>query len=54
MQRIALIESGVVINIAIWDGVSVWNPTGYIEVNITGTHVDMGWTYNGTTFSAPD
>lgn len=26
MRRIAIIENGKVVNIAVWDGVSVWNP----------------------------
>jgi hypothetical protein len=46
MKQIALIENGVIINVAAWDGVSPWTPTGYIEVNITNYNPQpgIGWT----------
>ena len=52
-----MIKNGIVENIAIWDGITVWNPTGYTLIDITTTNmnVNIGWLYNSDTqvFSAP-
>lgn len=55
MKRMAMIENGVVVNIAEWDGVSTWQPgSQFTLVDITGTLVDIGWTYDGSTFTAAE
>ena len=54
-MRIAMIKDGIVLNIAIWDGVSNWDPGGYLLVDITDQNeVDIGWNYDGTNFINPN
>ena len=59
MLRIAMIKDGVVLNIADWDGVSPWSPSGFTLVDIThktdttGAPVNVGCTTDGVTFVAP-
>jgi hypothetical protein len=55
MKTMAMVQDGVVQNIALWDGVSTWSPAGYILVDITNLtqFIDLGYTYDGTNFSAP-
>ena len=54
MKSIAMIQNNVVQNIAIWDGISLWKPQNYILVDITNQpSVDIGWSYDGTSFSPP-
>lgn len=53
MKTIAMIQEGVVVNLALWDGVSNWNPPGYTLVDVTGQFVDLGYLYDGQNFSAP-
>lgn len=56
MANYAIVKSGVVIDIALWDGASEWTPNGASEgvtvVECT-TGVSSGWTYDGVDFSAP-
>lgn len=54
-QSYAIVEKGVVTNIVVWDGESDWTPpTGATAVLVPAdTFVSIGYTYNGTTFSAP-
>jgi hypothetical protein len=49
--RYALIVSGVVVNIAIWNGVSDWEPADMLVIACPD-EVTIGWTYDGE-FSAP-
>jgi hypothetical protein len=54
MQNIALIINGVVVNIALWDGISLWQPQCDSIVDITNQpQVQIGWTYDGANFNAP-
>jgi len=55
MKRMAMIQNGVVANIALWDGNSDWAPAGYTLVDITnlGQFIDLGYLYDGTNFTAP-
>lgn len=54
MKLIAMIKNGVVLNIAEWDGVSVWNPgPEWTLVDVTGLMVGIGYLYDGTKFVAP-
>jgi hypothetical protein len=58
MNTYALINNGIVTNMAIWDGVSEWNPgCQIVEVtNLTcndGSPIQIGCTYDGTNFYPP-
>jgi hypothetical protein len=56
MPTYALIQNGVVINIIAWDGdTATWEPPAGIAVAAVpeDSSAGIGWTYNGTTFSAP-
>jgi hypothetical protein len=57
MKTIAIIQNGVVISTATWDGVSAWNPgSQYILVDITNTSPQptTGWTTtDNVVFTAP-
>lgn len=53
-QRYAVIVDDTVTNLILWDGVSVWTPPdGATIVPVSGRTVDIGYTFDGTTFSAP-
>lgn len=61
-MRIAMItDTGLVYNVAFWDGVSVWTPhtpamiaAGYKLIDTTvRPEISIGWAYDGTTFTAP-
>lgn len=51
----AIVANGVVVNVVLWDGGDEWAPPeGSTAVLVPiGTFVSIGYTYNGTTFSAP-
>lgn len=51
----AIVVNGVVVNTIDWDGVSAWQtPSGAVAVRVSDTdYVGIGWTYDGTTFTAP-
>lgn len=54
-QRYAVIVDGTVTNLILWDGVSIWTPPdGATIVPVSGRVVDIGYTFDGTTFSAPN
>ena len=50
-MRYALIVAGVVENVVLWDGVSVWEPINRLVVPCPD-YVAIGWTYDGE-FAAP-
>jgi len=52
-MRMAIIKNGVVTNIAVWDGVSEWEPDGDAVVDVSDLRVGIGYTYDGETFTAP-
>lgn len=54
-MRYAIIKGGVVISVTLWDGVTAWSPPpGTTAVNINAQpSVDIGYTYNGSVFTAP-
>ena len=56
MQRYALINSeNIVENIVSWDGVSGWTPPENMTCfNVEGIQCDIGSTYNGSIFIAPE
>lgn len=49
----AIVESGIVANVVLWDGTSEWNPPSGAEVVQVPaeTLVCIGYTYDGTKFS---
>lgn len=56
MNTYLLIENGAVINAVVWDGdTEKWSPpTGQTAVPLPSASLaGIGWTYDGTTFTAP-
>ncbi|EGT0661954.1 hypothetical protein [Citrobacter portucalensis] len=51
-QIYAVVNNGVVVNIAVWDGESEWKPTDGIAVLAEGG-VGIGWLYDGKKFIKP-
>lgn len=56
MQRYALINNqNIIDNIVSWDGESNWTPPENMTcVNVENIFCDIGWTYNGSVFTAPE
>lgn len=55
-ENYALVQGGVVINTIVWDGnPETWSaPQGVTAVLMPANEtVEIGWTYSGSTFSAP-
>ncbi|ELB3423390.1 hypothetical protein RHK76_002419 [Escherichia coli] len=48
----AVVNNGVVVNIAVWDGESEWKPTDGVAV-LAEDGVGMGWSYDGKKFIKP-
>lgn len=48
----AVVVDGVVVNMALWDGVNEWGPEEGVELP-AGEYVGIGWLYDGTEFIAP-
>lgn len=57
MHQMAMIQNGLVINVAAWNDVSPWNPPGYTIVDVSSQpQVGIGWTCSrcdGSDFVAP-
>jgi len=60
MKNIAMIQNGIVQNIAVWDGISIWNPGPQFtlvdvtnKLDINGNAVSIEWSYDGNNFSPP-
>ena len=61
VERWAIVIGGVVDNICLWDGVSrsaehpsAWEPpAGATMVNVQNIFCDIGWSWDGSAFSAP-
>lgn len=52
MKKIALIKNSVVVNVAVWDGASSWNPGDqYVKVDVTNISVSPGDLYDPKTGS---
>lgn len=50
MLKIAMILNNTVENIAVWDGVSFWQPEGYTLVDVTEqSQVEIGNLYDADT-----
>lgn len=52
MMNYAVIENGVVTNIAVWDGESAWQPTNALVIPVSD-NVRIGWYYEKGKFSPP-
>ncbi|EFG2177740.1 hypothetical protein [Escherichia coli] len=48
----AVVQNGVVVNIAVWDGESEWNPSDGVAV-LAEEGVGVGWSYDGKKFIKP-
>ena len=54
MKTIAMVNDGVVANLAKWDGVSEWNPSEeFTLVDVTDISVGIGWAVVDGAFVAP-
>ncbi len=53
MSRYAIVESGVVTNVIIWDGQGDFFPSMTVILLLDDSQVGPGYTYDGTTFTAP-
>ncbi len=56
MKTWAIIQSGIIINTAIWDGIAPWTPPAgctAVEITALDPQPTIGWTYDGTTFTPP-
>lgn len=52
MNRYAMIENGVVINICLWDGnTTTWNPPENIEMQLAPDYVSIGWYWKNNTWT---
>lgn len=52
MGTYAVVKSGVVVNVIVWDGVAEWTPPDGCEM-IESDEVGVGWAWDGNTFSRP-
>lgn len=54
-SQYAIVESGVVVNMVLWDGITPWEPKeGHQAVALPqGAPAAIGWSWDGTTFSPP-
>ena len=48
----AVVNNGIVVNIAVWDGESEWEPTDGVAV-LAEDGVGVGWSYDGEKFIKP-
>lgn len=53
LNRYAVVENGQVTNVALWDGVSEWGESNLAILLPADSPVGTGYTYDGTTFTAP-
>jgi hypothetical protein len=55
MKRIAMIEDGQVVNIAMWDGETLWNVGDeFTLIDVTDRpEIGKEWSYDGSTFFPP-
>lgn len=51
-KNYAVIENGIVSNIAVWDGKTEWAPVG-VEIAPVVDGVQIGWLYKGGAFTPP-
>jgi hypothetical protein len=53
MDKYALVQHGMVVNIILWDGVSKWAPPDGMKVFKIpdGLNVAIGWYWDGKNFS---
>lgn len=54
VQRWAMIQNGVVINVCLWDGLTTtWQPPAGVEMQPAPDHVAIGWGYADGVWVAP-
>lgn len=51
----AVVESGAVTNVVVWDGISDWEPPQGSTANLLpiGAPVSIGYAFDGTNYTAP-
>lgn len=52
-MRYAIIRSGLVENVILWDGEADWNPGDDVSVIDCPAEVGIGWTHDEDGFQAP-
>ncbi|WP_161139673.1 hypothetical protein [Propylenella binzhouense] len=53
VKRYAIVEGGIVINVALWDGEAEWTPDAGEAIPCpAGTGI--GWTWDGEAFAPPE
>lgn len=52
-MKYAIIDQNTVTNVTLWDGVTPWTPAAG-EAVACPDNVGIGWTYDGTTWTAPE
>ena len=52
MGTYAVVKSGVIVNVIVWDGVSEWSPPEGTTIVKTDT-AGIGWLWDGETFYNP-
>jgi hypothetical protein len=61
LKTMAMIQNGTIINVAVWDGVTPWNPQNdipgltLVDITVNSNGVGIGYTTpdGGQTFVAP-
>lgn len=54
IERWAMIQNGVVINVCLWDGnPNTWQPPNGIEMQIASDQCGIGWLWDGIQFNPP-
>lgn len=55
VRTYAIVENGVVVNSALWDGESEWSPeVGEAVLVPEGLYFNIGWLYDGSVFTDPN
>jgi hypothetical protein len=54
MKKMAVVKDGIVINLALWDGLEPWAPEGCDLVDTEGKHCDIGFYLVDGEFYAPE
>lgn len=56
MHIVAMIINGIVVNLAVWDGITPWNPGDeytLVDIMDNSNGVGIGWSYGGDGFMDP-
>jgi len=52
VERWAMIQNGIVINVCLWDGdLKTWQPPEDVIMQPAPDNIGIGWTWDGTEFN---